>query len=210
MTTVSRIVLGGPTAPWERLGLAFRRNVAVVGGVGLEMEPAEAPGIVRLVLAGAPDIAVRDLDGVPIAHETAAVLGDLDEIAAGATDHPLRPVGVDHVVVMTSSLDRTVEAVSAGTGEPLRRVREAGPVRQGFFRLGGVILEVVESPRVAGDHASLWGLVITVADLDAAVAMLGLPDPRPAVQPGRRIVTVPASAGCAVPLALMSPHVRPA
>ncbi|MFM7962382.1 MAG: hypothetical protein ACKPBF_00195, partial [Actinomycetota bacterium] len=56
-------------------------------------------------------------------------------------------------------------------------------------------------------HATYWGFVVTVADLDAAIAHLG-PDvigaAKPAVQPGRRIATVRSGAGLGVPLALMS------
>jgi hypothetical protein len=126
--------------------------------------------------------------------------------------HRLGIVGVDHVVVMTGSLDRTCAAIADAIGEPLRRIRDAGNgVRQGFHKAGSIIIEVVERPDLGSQRgAALWGLVFTVSDLDEVVSWLG-PDvisaPRDAVQQGRRIATVRHEAGLGVPLALMTPHV---
>ncbi len=103
-----------------------------------------------------------------------------------------------------------------GSGLDLRRIREeptpAGAPRQAFFRLGSVILEVVQEPeeaieRAGGDHpAFFWGLAFVAPDLDATVASLGdrVGEIRPAVQPSRRIATLRRSAGLSVPVALMS------
>jgi len=117
--------------------------------------------------------------------------------------------GIDHVVVMTNDLQRTTEAIARVTGDPLKRVREAGDgIRQGFHRLGSVVVEVVESARVTQTH--LWGFVLTVGNLDDVVAHMG-PDvigsPRDAVQPGRRIATIRSGVGLGVPVALITPEV---
>ncbi|MGA0878174.1 MAG: VOC family protein [Ilumatobacteraceae bacterium] len=122
----------------------------------------------------------------------------------------LGAIGVDHVVVMTGNLERTCGAISKATGAELKRVREAGRgVRQGFHRLGSVILEIVERPDLQpSTPAAIWGLVLTVVDLDGAVARLGsdvVGRPRQAVQPGRRIATVATDAGLGLAVALMSP-----
>ena len=94
----------------------------------------------------------------------------------------------------------------------MKRIREAGAIRQGFHRLGELIIEVVESPQVTSSHASFWGFVWNVADLHEVCARLG-PDvvspPKPAVQPGRFIATVRAQVGLGLPLALMTPPSRP-
>jgi hypothetical protein len=117
-------------------------------------------------------------------------------------------VRVDHVVVFTPALGRTIAALE-GAGIELRRVREPSepgpPVHQAFFRLGEVILEVVENPKAAGD-AALWGVTLAVSDLGAAAELLGdrLGEVHAAVQPGRRIATVRRAAGLGVPVALMS------
>jgi len=104
-----------------------------------------------------------------------------------------------------------------GAGLDLRRVREeptpAGAPRQGFFRLGGVILEVVQAPkeaieRTGGDRpAFFWGLAFVAPDLEASVASLGdrVSEIRAAIQPGRRIATLRRTADLAVPIALMTP-----
>jgi hypothetical protein len=118
---------------------------------------------------------------------------------------------------MTPNLDRSVEALQAA-GLDLRRIREqptpAGAPRQAFFRLGEVILEVVQEPeevlaaRPDGTDgpARFWGLALLSNDLEQTSRQLGehCGEIRPAVQPGRRIATLRRSAGLAVPIALMS------
>jgi hypothetical protein len=142
--------------------------------------------------------------------------GEIDGLAtrasdapAGAAQHPLGAIAVDHVVAATPDLERTLAALQAA-GLELRRVRDAGPdARQGFFNLGTAVLEVV-GPRVAdGDGpASFWGLVLVVEDIDAAAARLGdlAGSPRDAVQTGRRIITVRREAGLGTAVALMTPR----
>ncbi|MEZ5272408.1 MAG: hypothetical protein R2694_08895 [Ilumatobacteraceae bacterium] len=109
---------------------------------------------------------------------------------------------------MTSSLERTCAAIEAATAAPLKRIREAGAIRQGFHRLGELIIEVVESPQVTAPTAAFWGFVWNVGDLHEVCVRLG-PEviglPKAAVQPGRFIATVRAGLGLGVPLALMTP-----
>ncbi len=123
--------------------------------------------------------------------------------------HELGATLIDHVVVMTPSLDRTCTAITEVTSAPLKRIREVGRgVRQGFHRLGEVIVEVVERPDIPAETpARFWGLVLIVDDLLAAAERLGpsvIGLVKPAVQPGRRIATVRNDAGLALPVALMS------
>ncbi|HMD51190.1 MAG TPA: hypothetical protein VKG62_00635, partial [Solirubrobacteraceae bacterium] len=128
--------------------------------------------------------------------------------------------GIDHIVAMSPSLDRTVAALQAA-GLDLRRIREeptaAGAPRQAFFRLGSEILEVVQEPeevlaRTGGPDrpTRFWGLALLAEDLDRTVAAFAphVGTIRPAVQPGRRIATVRRTAGLAVPIALMSRRER--
>ncbi|MBU3688430.1 MAG: glyoxalase [Acidimicrobiales bacterium mtb01] len=141
----------------------------------------------------------------------------IDGIHTGEADsvvgypHPCGVIGVDQVVVMTPSLDRTCGAITAATGLPLKRIRDAGGgVRQGFHRAGSSIIEVVERPDLPADRpADLWGVVLIVNDLEATVASWG-PDvvgpSRDAVQPGRRIATVKSDVGLGTAVAIMSPH----
>jgi len=126
------------------------------------------------------------------------------------TPSTLDVLGIDHVVVMTGDLERTCAAIASVTGAPLKRIRVAGGgVRQGFHRLGPVILEVVERPDLdANTPASIWGLVVTVSDLDRAVAWLGpdvIGESRQAVQAGRRIASIKADVGLGPAVALMTP-----
>ncbi len=81
-------------------------------------------------------------------------------------------------------------------------------LRQGFFRLGEVILEAVEHAKVEPGPARFWGITFAVADLDAAAELLGeqLGSVRDAVQPGRRIATLRKQAGLGLPVALISPE----
>jgi hypothetical protein len=195
------LVVGGPSEPWEQLGLTVVDGTVPLFGTGLRFDPDASPGIVRWQLSGiAADIA--DIDGLV----TEAIA------PAGPTfvEHPSGAIGLDHVVVTTDALDRTCAAVEGATGAPLRRVREVGEIRQGFHRLGGggLIVEVVERAGLPPAPAWFWGLVINVEDLEAAAARIGpdgIGDVIDAVQPGRRIATVRAELGLGVPVALMTP-----
>ena len=167
-----------------------------VGTVAFRFEPGE--GIRGWRLAGADSSRV---DGLP---EAAPV----DPASAGRP-HPNGALVVDHVVVLTPDLERTTDALAAIDVER-RRVREVetddGTLRQGFFRLGEVILEVVSHPGIEAGPARFWGITFTVDDLDRCAELLGerLGSIRDAVQPGRRIATLRASAGLGLPVALMS------
>ena len=119
----------------------------------------EGNGIQGWALDGASS---AELDGLPT--------------AAGASDdppavrHPNGVTRIDHLVVFTPDLERTTAAFEAA-GIERRRVREAdtgeGTLRQGFFRLGEVILEVVEHAKIPSGPASFWGITFAVEDLDA-------------------------------------------
>jgi hypothetical protein len=191
------------TEPWERLGLVVVDGLAQVGGVRLRFVPGTA-GLVAWGLADVPRAEVQS--------EGEFVIDGLRSLVAEAPpgpppEHPLGILGFDHIVVMTSSLERTCTSIDGATGAPLKRVREVGAIRQGFHRLGEVIVEVVESPQVTDSTAAFWGFVWNLTDLHAACERLG-PDlvslPKAAVQPGRYIATVRSSVGARLPLAFMS------
>lgn len=133
---------------------------------------------------------------------------------AGRAEHPISATAIDHVVVFTPELERTIAAFESA-GIDCRRVREVGQadqrLRQGFFRLGEVVVEAVEVPvkqAGPGGAARFWGLTVTVADLDGAVAGLGdrVGEIREAVQEGRRIATVRRDANLGIPVALITPE----
>jgi hypothetical protein len=120
----------------------------------------------------------------------------------------LQPLGIDHVVVNTPDLERTSRALHEATGAELKRIRDAGNgMRQGFHRLGDVIVEIVSTPAMPAGTASLWGFVVNVADVNDVAAYLGpdvLSPPKPAVQKNRLIATFRGAVGLGVPVALMS------
>lgn len=201
------LVVGGPLPPWAALGLVADEATGRIPlfGTGIEITGIGEPGMIGWVMSGVEDAldSEFDVDGVPTR---------LDDPAPPIfADHPLGVDRIDHVVVSTDDLVRTCGVLADVTGEPLKRVREAGEIRQGFHRVGGLVVEVVERVGQEPGPAALWGFVLTVTDLDASVDLLGpdvIGEPRDAVQPGRRIATVRSSAGLGVPLALMSPHTR--
>jgi len=213
---IHELTIADEPATWAALGFAVEGEVCRVGSVpirlaGRDARGSRASGLVGWTLSG---VASESLDGLPTrrADGDAPPAGDAAPVA-----HPNGATALDHVVAITPALDRTIAALQAA-GLDLRRVREqptpAGAPRQAFFRLGEVILEVVQAPddamaRSGGPDgpAFFWGLAFKVADLDATVAAIGAErcsGPRPAVQPGRRIATLRRSAGLALPVALMT------
>jgi hypothetical protein len=115
------------------------------------------------------------------------------------------------VVVNTDNLDRTCDALCERLGVEVRRERDAGNgVVQRFIKLSNTIIEVVTGPHITTPGASLWGMVISVDNMETWAAHCG-PDvtsvPKQATQPGRLISTVRSGVGLGVPFAVMSPHV---
>jgi hypothetical protein len=204
MTAVAELVLRSPIEPWQRVGLRVEDGRSWIGGTCLRFVDAVGePAIVGWTLVGSPSTP-STIDGLATEY--------LDEVEPQSWAHPLGATTFDHVVVNTSSIERTCGEIERATGEPLKRIRDAGPsIRQGFHRLGSMIVEVVESPRFTGDVATFWGFVLVVDDLFEAAERLG-PDvmsmPKQAVQPGRLISSFRAEVGLGLPIALMSPHVR--
>ena len=191
--------MGGAVEPWERLGLVAIDGTIPLFGTGIRIDDSLEPGLRRWELSGLAD-GVPDIDGLATTAVAAAT--------PVLVEHPIGAIGLDHVVVTTDSLERTCTAIEAATGAPLKRVREAGQIRQGFHRIGGLIVEVVERAGLPVAPAWFWGLVLNVEDLDAAAERIGpdaISDPRPAVQPGRSIATLRDSAGLGLPVALMTP-----
>lgn len=175
-----------------------------VGTIRLQLGAGGATGITGWALRGVPS---GPIDGL------ATIASDAPP-RAPAPAHPNGAIGVDHVVVATPDLERTLAELAA-RGFDLRRTRDAGPhLRQAFYVIGDALLEVVgppaAEPGTAGQPARFWGLTLVVDDLDAACARLGdlAGEPRDAVQPGRRIATVARAAGLGTPLALMTPRPR--
>ena len=206
LPALAALDIADPPDVWRRLGFIVAADgTCVVGTTTLRLLGEQAgEGIVGWTLRpGAVPLPAR-VDGIP----TTAV-----DCAPGApTAHPNGALGVDHVVVHTEDLQRTLSALE-GTGMDVRRIREARPdLHQAFLWAGDVLLEVAGPPAPAGDDpARLWGLVVVAPDLDLLAALPAEPlgSVREAVQQGRRIATVRRELGSSVPLAFMTPH-RPA
>jgi catechol 2,3-dioxygenase-like lactoylglutathione lyase family enzyme len=204
--TLDELTVADAPERWRQCGFAVEGDACVLGEARLRFAPEEGRGLVGWSLRG---VGSADLDGL---------LTTVSEQPppSGAPAHPNGVTELDHVVAISSDLDRSVEKLIAA-GLDLRRVREeptpAGAPRQAFFRLGPTILEVVQEPpeateKAGGDRpAFFWGLALTAPDLERTAAFLGdrVSEIRPAVQPGRQIATLRRSAGLLVPVALITP-----
>jgi len=206
--TIDELAIADEPAAWRAAGFDVTGDRCEVGSVRLRLEgPARGRGIVGWSVRGAASL---ELDGLPTAAS--------ERPPAAGAPHPNGTVSIDHVVVITPALERTVAALD-GAGLDLRRRREGptpgGSERQAFFRMGALILEVVEAPdgsRIRSDPdgpARLWGISFLVEDLERTAARLGdlLGSPRDAVQPGRRIATLRREAGLGPAIAFMTPGV---
>jgi hypothetical protein len=197
MPVLTSLLLAAPPAPWAALGFAVPPGgVTRVGTTTLRFDPGVGEG--GIAAWGFAEALPDPLDGL-----ATTVVAPPE---GAPPEHPNGATRLDHVVVATPDLART-QAALAAAGFDRRRVREAGELRQAFYRLGEVILELVGPAEPSGDGpASFWGLVAVVPDLDALAARLGdrLGSPRDAVQPGRRIATVPRESGTGLRLAFMT------
>jgi hypothetical protein len=208
--TLDELTIADRPEAWRDCGFAVDGDTCVVGGTRIRL--ATNDGAKGLVGWSLRDIESTELDGLATARSDRQ---PPDQPAV----HPNGVTELDHVVAISSDLDRTVTALQAA-GLDLRRIREeptpAGAPRQAFFRLGSPILEVVQAPDEAikqtggGRPAFFWGLAFVAPDLEATVASLGdrVSEIRPAIQSGRQIATLRRSAGLAVPIALITPPAR--
>jgi hypothetical protein len=205
--TVAEFHVADPPESWTRAGFTVDADsVCRVGGVGVRLVGSESgTGIVGWSLRGVP-ADVHDLDGVPTRAS--------DAPPVSPATHPNGVVGVDHVVLLSPDLTRTVDAL-AGIGVRPRRERDGElggqAIRQVFFRFGAVIVEVVGAPHTAGDGPStLWGMTYVVADVEGTAEAFGdrTSPVKAAVQPGRRITTLRhREFGMSVRTAMISPPI---
>jgi hypothetical protein len=200
---VLTIAVADPAEAWSDLGFAVSAGVCFVGQVAFALGFDGGGRGLRAWSVGA-------VDGIEGCEPVAGASAAGSTSAAAAAVHANGVVGLDHVVITTPDHDRTLAAFKEA-GYDLRRVRETDtygtPMRQGFFKHGSVVLEVIGPAAPNGAKpARLWGLAFTVADLDETAAFLGqrLHPAKDAVQPGRRIATLDKTAGPTVPLAFMS------
>lgn len=110
------------------------------------------------------------------------------EEPAGA---PVEDFTVDHIVLLVPDLDSAVATLSRVGLDPRLKMKVSG--RPAAFFRAGTVLEVIESPV---RDASIYGLALTSTTSLEAVSLnwksLGLEvgTVKPAIQPGRRIMTV--------------------
>ncbi len=207
--TIDEITVADPPEAWSAAGFTVDDDgVCRIGTVRVRLVGRDqGKRIVGWSLRGAPDGALADgsLDGVPTTASSAAPC----EPAA----HEIGATSIDHVVLLSPDLHRTVKALQA-IGLDIRGERDSdtygAPMRQVFFRLGEVVLELIGSPENPGEgDPGFFGLAHTVTDLDGLAARLGdgLGEIKEAVQPGRRIATLRhRDFGMSVATALMTPE----
>jgi hypothetical protein len=204
--SIDELTVADSPQAWRDCGFRVEVEECVVGDIRIRFAPGEGRGLTGWSLR---EVGSLDLDGLSTARSE-------QPPPDPAPSHPNGIASLDHVVAISSDLDRTVAALEAAELD-LRRVREeptpAGAPRQAFFRLGSTILEVVQEPREATERAGgdrpafFWGLAFVAPDLERTVASLGdrASEIRAAVQPGRQIATLRRSAGLSLPVALMTP-----
>ena len=205
--TIDAIIVADPPDTWEAAGFAVDPDgTCRIGDVRIELVGREqGKRILGWQLRDVPGI--DEVDGLPTSCS--------DRPPAEPATHPNGAVSIDHVVIMSPDLGRTTKALGA-VGIEQRRTRHVDSeqygfeARQVFFKLGDVVLELIGPDEPRGDGpARFFGLAHTVADIDAASALLGpaLPNVKDAVQPGRRIATLRhKELGVSVATAFMSPE----
>jgi len=195
---LAEIVIADPPEAWRELGFHVDEHGHLdIGGVRVRLG-GEGNGISAWSLLRVN--AMGSIDGLPT--PVPRVLRP-----PPFQTHPNGATGIDHIVILTSSLDRTAAAF-ARAGVELKRFRESERGRMGFRRIGPAVLEVVQRDDLEEEDSRFWGLVVVVISLEELAERLGdrLGPITQAVQPGRRIATLRSHAGLTAPLAFMSPE----
>jgi hypothetical protein len=217
MAAARELVIGDDPAAWQALGFAVGDDgTFALGGVrvrlvrgraavelrieGLDTDRPDGLAVVRVRHArrGPPAAAAAAARPEPTAASARAARRDPPAVSP----HPNGATAIDHVVVFTDDRDRTAVALAAAGGDVRRRGDPPElPAPLAFVRFGELVVEVAQ----AGGPARIWGVSVVVPDLDALAGPL-LGAARPAVQPGRRIVTVSRAAGLSLAVALITPR----
>jgi catechol 2,3-dioxygenase-like lactoylglutathione lyase family enzyme len=219
---LAELVVADPPEAWATAGFAVDDDAVLIGATRIRLagrgDGDRERGITGWSLAGidGTGLAGGHLDGLP----TELVEPPAPNHPSGHVAHPNGVTGLDHVVVLTPDLDRTIAALGA-VGLACRRIRDTesygSPMRQAFFRLGPTILEVVSGDAGTGlpavDAPAAWfGLAVDVDDLDRTGELLGegFGTIKDAVQAGRRIATFRHKVlGLSVAVAAMDDRARP-
>ncbi len=199
MVELGALSIGDEPELWESLGFTVEGNTCHISGVG-HVLGGSGKGLLDWGLRG---VDVADIDGLRVGMSAAP--------PQPTPRHANGVIGLDHLVITSSNMARTISGFEA-SGIECRRIRDAGRgMQQAFFRLGEVILELVGPAEGVGNGPpSLMGLAYTVSELAATANCLGdrLRPVKKAVQSGRQIATLDWSAGSGVPIAFMSPDPR--
>ena len=193
---------------WRRIGFDVDASGrCFVGGIEHRLigEQPDSRGLVRWAVSGI-DPSISSIDGL----STTVV----DAVESLSGSHSNRISRIDHLVVRTSDTPRTAQALE---DVGLKRRGASDTTSSGeavdmtFFWVGDMLLELVGPPTPLAEPkpARFMGIAYTSDDLDATSEFLGesCSVPKDAVQPGRRIAALRASAGSSVPMAFMTPHV---
>jgi hypothetical protein len=208
--TIDEILVGDPPDAWEAAGYSVDDDgTCRIGTVRVRLVGRDGgKRILGWSLRGAPEARLADgrLDGLP---------------TTASSTPPAEPAGhrngathIDHVVLLSPDLPRTVAALGAIGLEPRgERATDTygAPMRQIFFRMGEVILELIGGQEPGEGDPGFFGLAVTVADLGATAGLLGehLGTVKDAVQDGRQIATLRhRELGMSVATAFMSPEPR--
>lgn len=200
---LTTIALGDAPEAWAAAGFDVVDGLVTLGTTALRLT-----GTGVRFEGWALDGVERPIDGLATAEPT--------PVAPNGSAHPNGIVRIDHVVVRSGDVDRTVAAFEAA-GLEVRGGRSTtsygSPMRQVFMWAGDVIIELVGPDRGeprTDEPTSIFGLALVADDLDVTAAFLGdlLSTPKDAVQQGRRIAGLRgAQVGLHLPIAVMSPHV---
>ncbi len=219
------LTVADPPVTWAAAGFTVDGDRVLIGSTTIRLigPPSgdRRRGISGWSLAG---LAVAtgtdgDIDGLPTSFVARPNAKPPQTEPRIQSEHANGVTGIDHVVVQTPDLERTVVALEA-VGLTCRRIRDTtsydgSPMRQAFFRLGPTILEVVGAGEAgtgeaASDRPATWfGIALDVADLDHTGVVLGdaLGPVKRAVQAGRRIATLRSQAlDLSVAVAVMDDH----
>lgn len=208
MVDIVEVLVADEPESWTAAGFSVDSDaVCRIGSVRIRLVGRDhGLGMVGWSLRGVPGD-LLDVDGVPTRASTVSL--------AEPAIHPNGVLSIDHVVLLSPDLSRSVAALAAIGLEPRReRDGELGgqSIRQVFFRFNDVILEVVGAPDSSSEGPStLWGVTYVVDDIEATAKFFGehLSAVKDAVQPGRRIATLRhRELDLSVRTALISPHPR--
>ena len=206
---LKRLFVANPPHVWESMGFKIVGNQVQLGNVIIQL--VEKVCVCNPVVGWDWENLVASkpshIDGIPL-------LNDKVDNVTEDVQHMNNSIAVDHVVLKTFNVEKTIKCMNEiGLEVRKRVVHQSKGMEQVFFKAENTILEVISSLEASNSvqDSYIWGITFVTSDIITLHKNLegSTKVPYDAVQIGRKFTTLDnLKHGTKVRIAFISPHMK--